>query len=109
MRFFLFFFFLNSLGQELTFDRFASASNAKLQLFNSKYWDRGSSGIDAFCQDWSGHYSLLVPSVHLVLRCFYYWTVNKANAILAARAWESAVFSSVFFRKDKVREAGLAA
>ena len=92
-----FFHFLNSLGQELTVDRFASASNAKLKLFNSKYWDRGSSGIDAFCQDWSGHYNLLVPPVHLVLRCFYYWTVNKANGILVAPAWESAVFWPVFF------------
>ena len=93
-----FFHFLNSLGQELTFDRFASASNAKLKLFNSKYWDRGFSGIDAFCQDWSGHYNLLVPPVHLVLRCFYYWTVIKANGILVAPAWELAVFWPVFFR-----------
>ena len=89
--------YLNTFGQELTFDRFANSSNAKLKLFNSKYWDIGSAGIDAFCQDWSGHYNLLVPPLSLVLRCLNYWTRTKAKGILVSPAWESAVYWPVFF------------
>lgn len=94
-----FFDFLNSIGPRLTFDRFANSANAKLPLFNSKYWDVGTAGINAFCQDWSGHYNLLVPPVYLVLRCFHYWTNNKAKGILVTPAWKSADFWPVFFPK----------
>ena len=36
-----------------TCDRFASKYNSTCERFNSKYWCSGSSGVDAFEQDWS--------------------------------------------------------
>ena len=44
---------IDSLWEPHTFDRFAFPHNTKIQAFNARFWCRGVSGVDAFCQDWS--------------------------------------------------------
>ena len=34
-------------------DRFANHLNAKLPRFNSRFWNPGAEGIDAFVMDWA--------------------------------------------------------
>ncbi|MES9880156.1 MAG: reverse transcriptase domain-containing protein [Sedimenticola sp.] len=99
---FEFFHFLNTLGPALTIDRFATSQNAKLPRFNSRFWNPGTLAIDAFTQNWSDDYNLLVPPVHLILRCLSHWISTKASGILVAPAWRSSVFWPVFFPQNKV-------
>ena len=70
-------------------DRFASATNAKLPLFNSRYWEPGSLGVDALAQDWSKEnnyvnapFRLLDAVVEKISRC-------KAIATVIAPYWPS--------------------
>jgi len=45
--------YLEELWGTFTFDRFAADYNTKCKKFNSKFWCRGTAGIDAFKQDWT--------------------------------------------------------
>ena len=46
---------LDDLWGPHTCDRFACSYNAKVQCFNSRFYQPGSSGVNAFSQDWSHH------------------------------------------------------
>jgi len=46
--------YLNSIWGPYTIDRFASAHNAHLKRYNSRYGAPGSEAIDAFTCDWAG-------------------------------------------------------
>ncbi len=49
-----------------TIDRFADHKNCQLRRFNSRYCVPGTSGVDAFAQDWSNENNWLVPPLFLV-------------------------------------------
>lgn len=97
-----FFHFLSKLGPMLTIDRFANAQNKKLPRFNSRYWNPECEAVDAFSQDWSREYNLVVPPVHLVTRCFHHWNYYKAKGVLVVPAWKSAVYWPVLFPLDSL-------
>lgn len=44
-----------------TIDVFANCKNNKVNRFYSKYWNPGSTGVDAFAYDWSGENCWIVP------------------------------------------------
>lgn len=48
-----------------TCDRFACPYNAKVQCFNTRFYQPGSSGVNAFSQDWPHHNNWLCPTVYL--------------------------------------------
>ena len=56
---------LDDLWGPHTCDRFACPYNAKGQCFNSRFYQPGSSGVNAFSQDWFHHNTWLCPPVYL--------------------------------------------
>ena len=67
-------------------DRFANHLNAYLLRFNSRFWNPGAEGIDAFVMDWAGENNYVFAPVYLILRnC-------KASLSLVVPLWHSAPF-----------------
>ena len=54
---------INSRFGHFTVDRFSSDTNNKLPIFNSRYYDPGTSGVNAFTMDWSHHNNWLSPNL----------------------------------------------
>ena len=50
-----------------TCDRFASYYNGQIPVFHPRFASPGSSGVDAFAEDWSGANNSLCPPVDLVV------------------------------------------
>ncbi|CAC5371805.1 unnamed protein product [Mytilus coruscus] len=63
-----FYTFINDLWGPYTVDRFASSRNAKLERFNSLFWNVKTEAVDCFTQNWSGENNWIVPPIYLVLR-----------------------------------------
>ena len=57
---------LSQLWGPFSADCFATHHNAKLPRFLSRFWNPGTSSIDAFVQDWHSENCLLVPPVVLM-------------------------------------------
>ncbi|CAC5393532.1 unnamed protein product [Mytilus coruscus] len=49
-----FFEFIDSMYGPHSVDRFANSNNKKIELFNSRFYTPGSSGVDTFSFDWKG-------------------------------------------------------
>ena len=54
---------INNLCGPFTVDRFANNLNRKLNCFNSKYYCRGTSHVNAFTNDWSNDLNWLCPPI----------------------------------------------
>ena len=59
------FYFLDELWGPHTCDRFACDYNAKLPKFNTRLYQPGTSGVNAFAQDWSNDKNWLCPPPRL--------------------------------------------
>lgn len=59
---------LSQQWRPYTVNRFASYYNAKLGRFNSRFWNPGTEGVDAFTLQWNNEMNWLVPPVYLVPR-----------------------------------------
>jgi hypothetical protein len=44
-----------------TLDCFANSKNAKVSRYFSRFWNPGTTGVDAFYQDWSNGIAWVVP------------------------------------------------
>ena len=73
-------------------DRFANHLNAKLLRFNSRFWNPGAEGIDAFVMDWARENNYVCPPVCLVLRVLLHMRNCKASGSLVVPLWHSAPF-----------------
>ena len=73
-------------------DRFASPHNAKLPVFNTRFWCRGSSGVDAFGQNWSVGNNYICPPASLIVQVFSRLKSFKAAGTLIIPKWTSAMF-----------------
>ena len=73
-------------------DRFANHVNAKLPRFNSRFWNPGSEGIDAFVMDWHGENNYSCPPICLILRVLHHMRNCKASGSLIVPLWQSATF-----------------
>ena len=73
-------------------DRFASPQNRKLQAFNARFWCKGVSGVDAFCQDWSVHNNYFCPPVSLISQVIRLMEYSKAVGTLVVPKWPSSHF-----------------
>ena len=86
------FFTLDELWGPHTCDRFACYYNAKLSVFNTRYYQPGSSGVNAFAQDWSRDNNWLCPPVCLMSKVVNHMKVCNAAGTLVAPLWRSAHF-----------------
>jgi len=86
------FYALDELWGPHTCDRFACHYNAKLQVFNSRYYQPGSSGVNAFVQDWSNDNNWLCPPVCLTCKVVSHLKLCNASGTLIVPLWRSAHF-----------------
>ena len=66
-----------SLGPH-TVDHFACHYNKKLPLFNSKFFQPGTRGVNAFSQDWAFANNWLCPPTYLTVRVVNHLKVCRA-------------------------------
>ena len=88
---------LNSLWGPFTIDRFASAHNAQLRRFNSRFGTPGSEAIDTFTCDWGGENNWWFPPICLVPRVIRHAQRTKAFGTLVVPQWLSAPFWPMLF------------
>ena len=65
-----------------TVDRFASYYNTQLPRFNSRFWNPGSEGVDAFTCDWRDENNWMCPPVCLIPRTIRHASKCSASATL---------------------------
>lgn len=83
---------IDSLWGPHIVDRFASPQNEKVLIFNSRFWCRGTSGVDAFCQDWHFDNNYICPPVCLISQVIKRLASDGATATLIIPKWPSSYF-----------------
>ena len=83
---------LDSLWGPHTCDWFASPHNCKINKFWSRYWCPGTSGVDAFTENWHGIHGWLCPPIALISRVLDQLKVCKSSGTLIIPYWPSAPF-----------------
>ena len=78
-----------------TVDRFACHYNAKLSKFNSRFYQPGTSGVNAFSQDWAFENNWLCPPVFLTAKVIKHLELCKARGTLVVPFWTSAHFWTI--------------
>ena len=74
----------------LDVDRFATDANAVLPVYNTMFWEPGSSGVDAFAQgDWMTKVNFCNPPFAQVARLVRFLTVERrgARALVIVPHW----------------------
>ncbi|VDI24493.1 Hypothetical predicted protein [Mytilus galloprovincialis] len=84
--------YLNDLWGIFTCDRFACDYNTKCKMFNSKFYCKGTSGIDAFKQNWTNENNWLVPPPSLITKVINKLTVERCEGTLVVPEWRSAPY-----------------
>lgn len=83
---------LNQCWGPFEMDWFASWYNAKVPMFYSRYWNPGSTGIDAFSADWSSINGWFNPPVYLITRVIKHMQICGAYGVLIIPFWKSGRF-----------------
>ena len=79
---------LESIFGPHTVDRFASLSTARLPVYNSRFRDPATSGVDALGQrDWHQHNNFVNPPFRMVPRVLDVVEAQRATATLIAPLW----------------------
>ncbi len=86
---------LDALWGPHTVDRFACFYNAKVQRFNSRFYQTGAEAVDAFTQNWAFNNNWLFPPTILVIRVIRHLRACAAHGTLIVPIWKSAVFWTV--------------
>ncbi len=89
--------FLDQLWGPHSIDRFSSFYNKKLPRFNSKFWNPGSEGVDAFTYDWSCDNNWLVPPISLIPRVILHLKNTSSAGTLVCPQWMSAPYWPMLF------------
>ena len=82
-----------------TLDCFASFYNAKTPRFYSRFWNPGTSGVDAFFQPWEGQNCLLVLPVSIVSKVLNFMSNFDIHATLVVPAWSSSSFWPLLWQR----------
>lgn len=88
----LYFNYFNKAWGPYTCDLFADSNNRKLANFYSPYWCPGTSGVDAFAQNWSEFNCWIVPPVKLISRSISHLFTCKGQGTLVIPKWTSSPF-----------------
>ena len=79
---------LESIFGPHTVDRFASLSTARLPVYNSRFRDPATSGVDALGQrDWHQHNNFVNPPFRMVPRVLDVVEAQRVTATLIAPLW----------------------
>ena len=84
--------FLDESWGPNTIDSFACHYNKKLALFNSKFFQPGTTGVSAFSQDWVFANNWLCPPTYLTVRVVNHFKICRASGTLIVPLWRSAHF-----------------
>lgn len=84
--------FFNNKWGPYQVDRFADASNKKVDVFYSRFWSPGTSGVDAFAFDWGNVNNWIVPPVCLIPRVIKHLIRCRAIGTLIVPKWPSSLF-----------------
>ncbi len=80
--------YLDRLYGHHTIDRFASALTKQCPLYNSRYYDPGTAGVDALAQqDWGDHNNFVNPPFRMVSRVLDVIQNQGAIATIIAPKW----------------------
>ena len=90
--------FLDSRWGPHTVDCFATFYNFKVPRFFSRFWNPGSSGVDAFFQTWQGENCWVVPPVVLLSKVLRFMYLSRAQGTLVLPYWPSAPFWPLLVR-----------
>ena len=86
------FFYLDRLWGPHTIDRFACFYNAKVDRFNSRFFQPGTEAVDAFLQNWSFDNNWLVPPISRIGMVISHMKSRSARGSLVVPLWRSAYF-----------------
>ena len=86
------FYSLDELWGPHTCDRFACHYNAKLPKFNTRFYQPGTSGVNAFAQDLSNDNNWLCPPVCRTCKVLSHLKVCNAAGTFVVPLWRSAYF-----------------
>lgn len=75
-------------------DRFASATNARLERFNSKHWDVGAEAVNGFSQDWREDNNYCNPDFEEIGRTLALIREQGCAATVVAPVWPSKAWYS---------------
>jgi len=87
-----FFRVLDVLWGPHTVDCFANYYNRKTPKFFSRFWNPGTSGVDAFYQSWKSDNCLLVPPVDLICTTLRKMECEYTKGTLIVPDWPSSSF-----------------
>jgi ribonuclease HI len=74
--------FFNRKWGPFDYDLFADCKNNKVEKFYSRFWNPGTSGVDAFGFDWSKGNNWIVPPVNLTAKAIKHLVLCKARGTL---------------------------
>ncbi len=83
---------INDTWGPFTTDCFACYYNTKLPRFFSRFWNPGSTAVDAFAQNWANENCLLVPPVVLIPSVLKHLYSCKSKGALVFPWWPSSPF-----------------
>ena len=73
---------------KFTCDAFANGTNKKVSKFYSKVAAPGTSGVNAFMQDWSQDVVFVCPPVSLIADVYQYIKTVHCSGVLVIPRWE---------------------
>lgn len=83
---------INNRFGPFSVDRFASQSSALLPRYNSRFHDPQAEAVDAFSVNWANELNFLHPPAGLIPRVLQKLRHDRAEAVLVAPLWTSAVW-----------------
>jgi hypothetical protein len=66
----------------------ATADNAQLRRFNSRFHEVGAEAVDCFAHDWAGENNWVVPGFNDVLRALAHLQTCKAYGVVVLPEWK---------------------
>ena len=89
-------------GEAFDTDLFADCNNKRTERFFSLFYSEGTSGIDAFAQDWSRLGALWIcPPISQLIKIHRRIIVTKCKGALVMPVWETSTYLSCFMNKLK--------
>jgi hypothetical protein len=79
---------LQDWSSAMTVDRFASAENAKLRRWNSRFHEPGTEAVDALREDWGGEGNYACPPLALISQVVELVREQQADATLVVPVWK---------------------
>jgi hypothetical protein len=83
---------LNNRHGKFTVDVFASNVTSQIPRFYSKFWCKGTLGVDAFAYNWGMENCWLVPPPKLVPMTLKHMKACKAHGVMVVPRWQTSSY-----------------